>query len=461
MKNLALHLTLLVVLLAVSGCSRQSNPIRLQSYADIEAEAKAYPVQVANARRMGLPLSLRELDSPPAPTANAAPIYQKLGHMLRAYPLNSKELALEGLSTPPMPTDRALGFARQALAHRVKYLQMIHQAAMMPACSFSHDWSAKDPESIMFPEIDTFRESSLLLTGQSVLMATDGQTLQAVQNEALNFRLADQILGDRILWAYKVACAIDTTTFNTMQKILYMSHGDPKVAQAVEAAVAQGWHPRSLATSLESEVAFQQGMVSYVRSEGPQPFSDTLAPTMELYGLKDERAGSPAWNRLMDANAAVLLREMSEAILATGEPFPAAHRRMKGIVADSMKQTPSHILSKALVPDLASFATLQASDHARAEITQTAAAVLSWQAAHAALPDSLSTIMPVVPEDPFSGKSLRYKKEDAGFIIYSVGPFGTFDGGSPNSEPPVSESLFRYPLPPYDFPAKPAPAPQA
>lgn len=442
-----------------SGCAERTDPAKHAAVADIASEARAYPAQLALARQQGLPVAMSDL-ARPAKTqgANAAPIYRQLGHMLRAYPLSNRELALEGLSTAPMPTPKALGFAKRALAHRARYLRIIHQAAACRSCVFHHDWNVADPTSITFPEIATIRESALLLSGQSVLMAENGQALPAVANEAVEFRLADQIAGEKILTAYQAACDIDTVAFIGMQKILFISNGDPKVAQAVQAAIAQNWHPRPLAPTLANEAAFQQGFVRFVEKAGPQSLANDPAQESSEIDLSGERAGSKEWDDLMEANAAVLLAEQMQAVSAADQPYSLAERAMREVVADSMKPLGSHLLPSLLVPNLASFVTLRAQDQAGAEVTEAGAAMLAWKASHGSFAPSLAGVLPSVPRDPFSGKPIGYRAKGGGFVVYSVGPTGRFRGGSPVSEPDQAESVFRWPLPAYDRPTKPQPA---
>ena len=50
--------------------------------------------------------------------------------------------------------------------------------------------------------------------------------------------------------------------------------------------------------------------------------------------------------------------------------------------------------------------------------------------------------------DPFTNRSLLYKREGTGFVVYSAGPTGRFDGGKPGVKVPGQESLFRYPVVP-------------
>jgi hypothetical protein len=51
------------------------------------------------------------------------------------------------------------------------------------------------------------------------------------------------------------------------------------------------------------------------------------------------------------------------------------------------------------------------------------------------LPDELNNLVPEfmdsLPEDPFNGKPLLYRKLDKGYCVYSVGANGKDDGGTP------------------------------
>ena len=70
--------------------------------------------------------------------------------------------------------------------------------------------------------------------------------------------------------------------------------------------------------------------------------------------------------------------------------------------------------------------------------------MLSEKACTGAFPDALTGSFP----DPFTDKPLGYRHEgDDGFLVYSVGLNGTFDGGKPGDD---------IPSPPRHFSATPA-----
>jgi hypothetical protein len=69
------------------------------------------------------------------------------------------------------------------------------------------------------------------------------------------------------------------------------------------------------------------------------------------------------------------------------------------------------------------------------DLLWTAVALRVWQAEHGAPPDSLDQLvpglLPAVPRDPFVDQPLRYRREGANFVLYSVGPDRVDDGGRP------------------------------
>ena len=74
---------------------------------------------------------------------------------------------------------------------------------------------------------------------------------------------------------------------------------------------------------------------------------------------------------------------------------------------------------------------------AQVRTARTALAVERYRLAHGTLPGGLADLVPDyldgVPEDPFDGRPLRYKKLEKGYVVYSVGEDGKDDGGA---EPP-------------------------
>ena len=85
---------------------------------------------------------------------------------------------------------------------------------------------------------------------------------------------------------------------------------------------------------------------------------------------------------------------------------------------------------------------------ARLRTCLAAIAVQRYHLASGKLPETLSQLVPAyldgVPEDPFDGRPLRYKKLAEGYVVYSIGHDGKDDGGKEvdkQSDPDVTFTL--------------------
>jgi hypothetical protein len=110
-----------------------------------------------------------------------------------------------------------------------------------------------------------------------------------------------------------------------------------------------------------------------------------------------------------------------------------------------------HFMVHALMPACGRLVTIGVANLARTQTAQTAVAVERYRLEEAKLPEQLRDLVPEylsrVPPDPFDGESLRYKKHERGFVVYSVGPDKQDDEGK---ERPARQRGSR-PEPNYDI----------
>lgn len=142
--------------------------------------------------------------------------------------------------------------------------------------------------------------------------------------------------------------------------------------------------------------------------------------------------------RLMDDFAAAMRLPAGERLKRVDELQQRANRERQTLVGSM------------LLPNWSRAIRVDAEIAARLLLAHTALAVERYRLAHAdQLPDTLGSLvpglLPVVPTDPFDGQSLRYKKVERGYLIYSVGADGLDDGGV--EKPPNPSSEQRYDLP--------------
>jgi hypothetical protein len=103
-------------------------------------------------------------------------------------------------------------------------------------------------------------------------------------------------------------------------------------------------------------------------------------------------------------------------------------------VADELRRAPRGLLTAVIVPALWGSAERSARGDAHRRVARTALAVHNYRARHGRLPAKLADLTPepliAVPEDPYDGKPLRFRRNAAGAAVYSVGPDGRDDGGA-------------------------------
>ena len=109
-----------------------------------------------------------------------------------------------------------------------------------------------------------------------------------------------------------------------------------------------------------------------------------------------------------------------------------------------------YIFSQKVLPSIGRAAVRDATTIARIRLAQTALALARYRVVRGELPVDLADLVPrflaAVPTDPFNGESLRYRRSDQGFIVYSVGADGHDDGGREMPLDAKSSDTYTYDL---------------
>lgn len=102
----------------------------------------------------------------------------------------------------------------------------------------------------------------------------------------------------------------------------------------------------------------------------------------------------------------------------------------------------THLFTDIILPVFSRIDGNVTRTQARVAVAEAAASVLAAKAKTGAFPQILPAGLP----DPYTNKPLNYHREGVkGFVVYSAGPTGHFDGGTAGQKPPGQESVFRYP----------------
>ena len=406
----------------------------------------------AAARREGIPLTAQALQQPlPPADQNAAPLYVKLTKLLHDKPLGLPKYA-EGMDAFHSYTPAQIAAVRQTLAARQDVITLVHQAADKSRCVFVRDW--KQGVKLNLPEYQPMREAARLIKTESYLMARDGHYTAAVANQARGFRIAEHAASDHVLLAYLVGIANESLTVNGMQSILALAGPKADVDTAVQQAVAVKQSRLSLQEAMAGETGFDCTVFDAMHQAEGNGVDAVIAAAGSssdiAHNVKANVGEMQHLHDLIDAWQAEYLARMMPLVVAGDQP-PQARRAVYAaaeLQADRDSRRPD-VLAYLFVDDLVPvFTKIDWNDtrtRARVAVTLAAAAVLAQKAKTGVFPSSL----PPGFIDPYTNTPLLYRREGAGgFLIYSAGPTGGFDGGKPGEKVPSQESVFRYPLVP-------------
>lgn len=403
----------------------------------------------ALARKAGMALGPDQIQLPlPLASQNAAPLYAKLALLLKQQPLGLPKYA-EGIDAFHSYTPAQIAAVRRTLAARQDVMMLVHEAADKPQCVFVRRWD--DPDSVTFPEYQPLREAARLLKTESYLLARDGKYQQAITNQQRGFRVAEQAASDPILLAFLVGAACDSVTLSGMQSILAIAGPDRAADAEVQRVVAANHARLSLRRAMAGETGF--GFTCLLRMHRAEGQGVSAALTAGGFGPGDaHKAMTTAAEKqnlhdLIDAWQADYLDHIRPLVLAADLPpsarraaFAAASRRLDQ--EQQQDTNPMHLVSLILLPVFGRIDENETRCQTRTILTQAAASLLAAKAQTGTFPATLSNGF----TDPFTNKPLLYRRDGAdGFIVYSAGPTGTFDGGKPGEKVPPQESVFRYP----------------
>ncbi len=406
----------------------------------------------AAARALGIPLTPAAKQAPlPLPSQNAAPLYTALTALLHAKPLGLPPYA-EGMGATHSYTPAQRAAVRRTLAARPDVLRLVHQAASRPQCVFVRDWG--HPLAATFPEYKTQREAARLLQTESYLLARDGNYPQAVATQALGFRVAEHAASDHDLLACLVGYACEAITLSGMQSILAEAGPNAAVDNAVQNAVRTKKSLLSLRDAMAGETGFGVAIFGPMHAAEGQGVDAVLAagtfPTGTAQAIPPSFQERQRLHALIDAWEAGYLSRMCPLVAASDRP-PAVRRAAYAALEAQVTHDAddpagvTHLFTDIILPVFSHIDENATRTQARVAVAEAAASLLAAKAKTGAFPQVLPAGLP----DPYTNQPLSYRREGAnGFVVYSAGPTGHFDGGTAGQKPPGQESVFRYPVVP-------------
>jgi len=375
------------------------------------------------------PATLEELDAwyewPEG--ENAADLYEEAFAGYVAPPEESEYLSPMGLTAElpppgePLPEEMKAAISEHLAANK-ETLTLLHEAATIEGCRYPTDLTQELDTQVL--HLHPMQTCAALLTLEALLVADQGQPELAAQSVGSALALARSVAGEPTLLSCLVRIALDGLAIDSLEWVLSKAPLTDAELAVLARAVERAENPEALTRALVGETCYGSSMFQLLPSSsgGPGEPSPVVFWLLQASGL---------W----DMEHAAYLRMMGEGVAASKKPFPERFAAFQPKdTGEREDEVPGwYQITAWLAPVVDRVAETDAHDTGLIRAARAGLAVERYRLATGELPPRLDDLVPeyleAVPTDPVDGKQLRYKELDRGYVVYSIGPAGTDDGG--------------------------------
>ncbi len=387
-----------------------------------------YEAKLEEIRTAGYPATCAELDewySIPAGAENAADVFiDAAGYYAQWDRERYEELFFVGDAGLPGPNEPIQEDVKELIAELLeenkRSLEILSEAARMENCRFPVNLSA-GPASRM-PYLSDIGYAARILCLQAVYYAGAKESQKALESIVTAFGVAKSLSNEPVLISQLVSIYCKSTAVDALR--FTVNRADFNDSQLIVL-------DRLLADS-EDLISLQRSLIGE-RCLGIEMFN---LPTSQISGYTARRfsfAGVVAFvmyklSGMSDMDRLIYIDFMTDCIEAAELPLQQRKKVFKALESKMDKLPEFHIILHQLAPSLCGMLRRELTGIANIRVARICVAVRRFYLARGRYPDSVSELvpdfLPAVLKDPFDGNDIRYKKFDAGWVVYSIGEDG-------------------------------------
>lgn len=337
----------------------------------------------------------------------------------------------DGIDRSCLPATRAyLDARRPALAVLGELPNYTQSRLTIPL-----DMSPMDRASALLKVLSSYRQVAKLLYLDGTIHVIDGETSGAVDAIIQSLHTTESLYAEPALIAQLVAIAMDALTASSVEGLLLAHELPGDQLQRLQREWTTHLSKRTIRPALLGERASIIGLLDLDRHRAEAetrrsqtksvPDSDwdlsnalrRLPFITDWWIIENRVSAVAAITRVVDASKN--LRPLLEAVQHELDAVP--------------KYDPRDATLRILFPSLARSVVLYARCTAQANCVRVALAAERFRLERGQFPDQAANLVPgflaAIPEDPFDGQPLRYRRTVDGVVIYTIGDDMVDDGG--------------------------------
>lgn len=283
----------------------------------------------------------------------------------------------------------------------------------------------------LLPHLSKIKESANLFAAKSVVDLAENREREFVEDVKGITKLAQTLDSEPILISWLICAATIQIAVKSTARALNRTELSDSACDELSALFTQVGATNLLPAAFIGERAMA---LPVFRLQGSDLY--------DFLKSNDTADADADWNvsirfaatvGILDRDCLTYLNAMDRLIGLSGAPFPASLEMtnfVDQIWTNGFKR--GTLLTPMLLSSLRKSTVKAASLQVSLDSARTALALEKFRRVNKDWPESLDALGPdfVIPMDPFDGKPLRYRKENDGFLLYSVDEDGIDDNGN-------------------------------
>ncbi|MGD8499876.1 MAG: hypothetical protein PVJ86_04470, partial [Phycisphaerales bacterium] len=380
----------------------------------------------------GHPVTLEELErsySLPQGVHNAADVYLAAFSNYKKWDADTmRALPVAGRASLPARTEPLDVSTRQLagrfLSDNQQTLSLLREAASIKHCRYPGDFAQEsDPKASWR---DDLRASAQLLGLEALIASEDKDTDKFLDSIRTSLALARSVDGPMLIHRL-MHVSVRGITYRSIERAIN------RIPLTDEQLL--------MLSALVKESDKDEGFKKALLAEQCLGLHTFIAPLKEVSNRFGEQESGLLWvfilSRILGLNSRYALSYinlMQESVDALELPDPDRLETFNTIQENVNNGKQGGVVIHLLWPALARMLHIDVSRQAQARVTRAGLAVERYRLAEGHLPQSLDNLAPaymqIVPEDPFNGEELRYRRLKTGFVVYSVSEDLSDNGGT-------------------------------
>ena len=367
-------------------------------------------------------------------TENAALLYECAAQLLRAQPAPENTLLyyLGNLSQTFIKESldaEKLTELKQLIGQEVVTLALsiVEQGTRRDLCRY--DLNYNEGLGIRINHVLHLRNLARILCAKAYLEAENGKPDTAWDMITTQLKFADALRTEPVLISQLIRIQMIRLSCDTIKRLCEITPPNTQQAREIKSLLKDFDDIRTLIFSIDAERLLTGEQVFNLPKdelyktglEYVQKGTDGLLYRLLFYGI--------TFKPLFLADHAAYLQYMHEGARFVERPYSRKEGEIleKGVQKSGLQR---HTVTSILAPALFRLKEIHFEMTAELRIAQAGLTLLQYKQNQGAFPDSLEALKLQNINDPFSDKTLFYKTEGEGFVLYSVGPDQVNNGGS-------------------------------